>query len=192
MYIYHEQRYWCNVEVTFYARRIMETEADFRQAFAAGARSEHQAVEGDSLCPGFAYYGRMHYTGRVNCVKELSHGAYSSNRPRGNLRPNWGTQNGEIPTDRWVGFKFVVRNFDHDSKVRLTLYRDMTEGEGGGVWERLYCESDEADWPANPDPQCSWSPTEVLNRPARSVFIRNTKIDAADYSKFSVREINPE
>jgi hypothetical protein len=43
-----------------------------------------------------------------------------------------------------------------------------------------------------PIPECNYSPTQVLNKPASSVFIRNTEIAAADYSKFSIREIAPE
>ena len=199
MYVYEENKTWNNVEITFYAKRTSERSTNYRQGFIAGARSEHQAVTDETPCLGYAYYGRMLYNGRVNVIKELSHPpapveqAYSSNKPSANYRVEWGTPNGEIPFDRWIGHKFIVRNCDYNTKVRLSLYRDMTEGENGGDWEQLLHEADNEDWPVSDlDPNCDCLPTQVLTWPASSVFIRNTEIDAADYTKFSIREIDPE
>ncbi|HVX02337.1 MAG TPA: hypothetical protein VHA09_04220 [Nitrososphaera sp.] len=43
----------------------------------------------------------------------------------------------ELPRNTWVGVKFVLRNMDNDTKVKLELYRDMTEGANGGRWEKM-------------------------------------------------------
>ena len=81
MYVYEQNRTWDNVEVTFYAKRIRETTSHNSQGFIVGARSEHQLATDLLPCPGYAYYGRMHYSGRINFIKELSHPKYSHIRP---------------------------------------------------------------------------------------------------------------
>lgn len=137
LYVYEPRKTWQNVEITFYAKRGEECGQKSSQGFTAGARSEHQDATPEDPCPGYAYYGRMLYSGRVNFQKEIAHESYSGSLPSENYRAEWGTPNGQIPTEIWIGYKFVVRNLAANSQVQLELYRDLTNGEIGGNWELL-------------------------------------------------------
>ena len=188
MYVFDRGLTWCNVEVTFYGMRICETGHAGIQGLVVGARSEHQDASDAHPCPGTAYYGRLLYDRRAHFAKELSHKAYGPNLPNNDKIPWEGRE--EMPRDRWIGFKFIVRNFDHDTKVRLCLYRDLTGGENGGDWELVARATDEGNWLVPDIPQqCGYPPGLVLTRPARSVFIRNDAIREAKYKWFSIREV---
>lgn len=195
MYVYDEDvKRWCNVEVTFYAMRVLERPEPATRGFTTGARSEHQNASNTNPCDGTAYYGRMLYGGTVDFKKELAHlpGSigYARARPA-NHHADWPSTDGEIPRNLWIGYKFVVRNAPNSLTVHLSLYRDMSDGARGGSWEELIHLEDAGDWPVVSVGPCATMPTRILLEPATSVFVRNDEIDEAAYKKFSVREIEP-
>jgi hypothetical protein len=211
MYVYDEPRAkkWNNVEVTFYGRRVSEMPvATSYRGFVCGTRSEHQdsanTASGDlSPCKGRAYYGKLLYDGRVVFQKEILHNSdygYSVNVPNED-KVYWSTSHRSLPVGEWVGFKLIVQTVNNGRNVWLRLYWDLTEGTEGGDWQLLIQYVDEGGW-TNPDLTPSLlqdacpndAPSfldEILLNPGTSTFIRNDNIKAAEYKKFSIREILP-
>jgi hypothetical protein len=134
----------------------------------------------------------MLYSGRVDFKKELAHldggSGYTASRPEGQ-NAVWNTPGGDVPTNTWIGYKLVVQNAPDMSRVRLTLYRDLTDGLEGGHWEELVRTEDAGDWQVTSVGACATSLNKMLLQPATSVFVRNDKVTAVEYKNFSVREI---
>jgi len=196
MYIYDSSKpKWGNVEITFYGMRIDEYKCKSSQGFVAGARSEHQDSNYDP-CLARTYYGRLLYDGRVNFKKELFHSdkvnINTSNKPSESSRVEWSTQEEqkslEMPKDRWIGYKFIIRNIDKNSKVRLSLFLDLSEGVNGGSWNKLIEYVDDGNWQKEV-PKCDHPNSQILLDPSTSVFVRNDLLISAKYMKFSIREI---
>lgn len=186
---------WNNVEITIYAKRIAESTATISQGIVIGARSEHQDANSENLCLGRTYYGRLLYDGRAVFQKEVIHeGAYSVNKPEENNKATWNTPDGTLPRNEWIGVKFIVKNNPDGKSVKLELYRDLTDGDKGGNWEKVAEYSDSGDWSqtdsgADVMKMCGYPSGKILLEPGTSVFIRNDKIKDAEYKLFSIREI---
>ena len=186
---------WNNVEVTVYAKRISESVVISTQGIVIGARSEHQDATKENPCLGRTYYGRLLYDGRAVFQKEVIHeGAYSVNKPEENNKATWDTTNGSLPRNKQVGVKFVVKtNFDEKS-VKLELYRDLTDGDKGGTWEKIAENNHNGNWSqtdsgADVMAVCGYPESKILLDSGTSVFIRNDLVVEAQYKKFSIREI---
>lgn len=199
---------WTNVEITFYAKRISETNEISHQGFVAGARSEHQDAD-KNKCLGATYYGRFLYDGDISFQKELVHGEVFSERfpnldksnsmstnqdlsQDGEKKFYWNSTGGYLPKNIWVGIKFIV--FSHNDVVKLELYRDLTDGLNGGKWEKITEFLDTGDnisFNSNYDieKKCGFN-EKVILQSGNSVFLRNDGIEKALYKKFSVREIS--
>ncbi len=216
MYIYDEPRKkkWCNLEVTLYFKRIKETADKLSyRGFGIGARSNHQdaadkisevngQIKGPAL--GAGYYGKILYDGRVVFQKELVHhskAGYSVNKPKEGDRHFWDTPDRSLPTNIWVGMKFIVRNAPGNT-VQMELYRDLTDGKDGGQWEKLIEYTDKSGWTnplltkeiieqSTPKGVKVIAVDEVLRNPGTSTFVRTDGIIDAECKKFSVREIAP-
>jgi hypothetical protein len=197
LYVYDQTQKWQNVEVTFYARRVEEFQQKDSQGFVVGARSEHQDA-GREPCQARTYYGRLLYIGLANFQKELWHdehhlpGAteliYTPVRPVDNFVP-WNPPDPEIPCGEWVGVKYIVRNLPDDQGVRLELFRDRTGWDREAFWECVASLDDIGDWTKKAP--CEHPEDQVFKDPATSVFLRNDYLVAADYARFSIREIAP-
>lgn len=109
----------------------------------------------------------------------------------------------ELPKDKWIGVKFVLRNMDNNTKVKLELYRDTTGGMNGGNWQNVTefidngknfgvgnepCKSF-----VNPAVQLIHSlvnASSETKKPMLSVYIRS-EFATMEFSNFTIREINP-
>lgn len=186
---------WNNIEVTVYAKRISESSVISSQGIVIGARSEHQDATKENPCLGRTYYGRLLYDGRAVFQKEVIHeGAYSVNKPKENNKATWGTADGLFPRNKWIGVKFIVKTNSDEKSVKLELYRDLTDGDKGGAWEKITDYTDDGNWGqtdtnTNVKTICGYSANKVLLDPSTSVFIRNDKINDVEYKMFSIREI---
>ena len=180
IYIYdvEKQKKWNNVEITFYQKRINEQEKLSYSGINAGARSEHQDVTEENSFSGQTYYGRFTNDGRIYFVKEIEHGNYL-NSPEETF--SWDSPNGEIPKNKWIGYKFIIRTIESSGAVKLELYMDRTEGIIGGAWEKIYEFNDDGNWGGQ----------KIFSEPATSVFLRDDGLGIAQYKNFSVREIKP-
>lgn len=187
---------WDNVEVTVYAKRISESGVVSSQGIVIGARSEHQDATKENPCFGQTYYGRLLYDGRAVFQKEVIHeGAYSINKPGENNKTDWGTPDGTLPRNVWIGVKFVIKTNPDIKSVKLELYRDLTDVKDGGTWEKVAEYNDNGDWSqtdsgADVMAICGYPASKILLDPAASVFIRNDEIKDAEYKLFSIREID--
>jgi hypothetical protein len=177
-----------NVEITFYAKRISEDQEISYQGFVAGARSKHYT---DALCGANTYYGRFTYDGRVSFEKELFHGHGVPAQYPPELQPKyiWPEDKG-IPANEWVGFKFIVKTSPNEDSVILELYRDLTDGENGGNWEKVLEYKDIGEWYVDAkDGICNDYPQNKILFTPGFVFIRNDFVDQTEYKKLSIREI---
>lgn len=212
-YVYDEprQKKWQNVEITAYLMRVgedAEKKLTYR-GFGFGARSEHQDADnvvspGKGPYKGLGYYGKMIYDGRVVFQKELIHHSkfgYSVNQPDPNARNFWKTPGGAMPDNVWIGIKFVIRNLD-GNRVKLELYRDLTDGKDGGRWEKVIEYVDQGGWTnpgltpelikaSMPPDAPEFKTDEVLVHPGTAVFVRNDGVTDARMKKMSIREIAP-
>lgn len=183
-------RPWRNLEVTVYYRRV----ADDGTAYAGlvvGVRSGADGHTGATACEAHTYYARLRHDGAIDFEKELEHPA-SSTRARVSPENAW-PPDGELPSERWIGWKLVVYDLPAGEGVKLEAYRDLAEGAGGGDWQLVNETTDAGGWTVDTD--CSqYAPVDgksdhiVLEDGV--TFIRNTRIDEARYRWFSVREID--
>jgi hypothetical protein len=191
MYVYDSQKIlkWRNVEVTIYGKRISEFSQDKSAGINIGARSNHQDQGNSSNCNVDTYYSRMLYSGVANFMKELNHPDEATSSLVGHLI-NWGDKAKAMPYDQWIGHKFVLRDYDNGTHVKLEMYLDLTNGLNGGDWKLVTEWKDDGNWSVPPNP-CNIPVTKIILEDNPSVFIRNTDISSAQYKYFSVREIAP-
>jgi hypothetical protein len=181
---------WQNVEITVYYRRI-EDAATAYAGLVVGVRSGADGHTDSNACDAHTYYARLRHDGAIDFEKELEHPA-SSTRSRVNPQTVW-PPDGELPFDRWIGWKFVIYNLPSGNAVRLEAYRDLTEGEGGGDWVLMNQTVDDGDWSVETacsehDP--SFGESEMVIVDGGTAFVRNTDVTEARYKWFSVREID--
>lgn len=198
MYVFDPKKVkkWEDVEVTVYAKRVSEYGPVSSQGIVIGARSEHQDATLQNPCLGATYYGRVLYDGRAGFQKEVIHeGVYSSNKPSESNKIKWGTPDGTMPVNKWIGVKFIVKNNPDGKSVKLELYIDLTDGYNGGIWKKVAEYVDNGNWYQNNSPdidvvkECGYSSNKVLLNPGTSVFIRNDEIKEADYKLFKIKSI---
>jgi hypothetical protein len=171
---------WNNVEVTVYYRRVSDTGVAYAGMVAA-AKIRH--IPDSDLCGTRGYYGRFRHDGGIDVEKEIRHpdsvAIASSSSP-------WSV----LPSNVWIGYKYIVRDVDGGTHVKLELWRDMTDGANGGSWEKLYEHVDTGGWGVGHTP-CSTGvdPTQIMTGPNLSVFIRDDSVSDVRYKKWSIREI---
>lgn len=108
-----------------------------------------------------------------------------------------------IPTDKWIGMKFVILN--EDETTHLELYIDESQGENGGDWKLVHSFKDSADkWEVNTSsPYFAYAKGTCGDKLDFSKPLKNSgsyvgfqNIGSADTSVFwkdlSIREISSE
>ncbi len=181
---------WQNVELTVYYRRV-EDAATAYAGLVVGVRSGEDGHTDSNACDAHTYYARLRHDGAIDFEKELEHPA-SSTRSRVNPQTVW-PPDGELPFDRWIGWKFVIYNLPSGDAVQLEAYRDLTEGEGGGDWVLMNQTVDDGDWSVETgcsEHAPSGGESEMVIVDGGTAFVRNTDVTEARYKWFSVREID--
>ena len=184
-----------NTEITFYGKRVSESEEISYQGFVVGGRSKHYT---DDTCYVNTLYSRFTYDGRVSFEKEIFHGEGEQAQYPLFEEPKyiWPTDPNDadgIPFDQWIGMKFVIRTLDDGEGpyVLLEVYRDLTDGQNGGDWEKVLEYKDIGDWYVDaPEGICDNYPHNKIILIPGFVFIRNDFVDDVQYKKFSIREIS--
>ena len=174
---------WNNVEVTVYYMRVSDTGVPYAGMVAA-AKIRH--VPDSDLCGTRGYYGRFRHDGGIDVEKEIRHpdsvAIASTTSP-------WPV----LPSNVWIGYKYVVRDIDSGTHVKLELWRDMTDGANGGTWEKLYEHVDTGGWGTGHTPCAAGiDPAQIMTGPNLSVFIRDDSVSDVRYKRWSIREIAPE
>jgi hypothetical protein len=139
-------------------------------------------------CLGSSYKGYMDINGAMDFKKEIAHvggytGARDSKRPFG----------GPVPTNQWVGFKVIIRNFDSNSSVQMESWLDP---RGDGNWQKVNDVRDTGGWAggANPDgcggPPFNYRNDQIVNWAGPHV---NWPFDfvSVDIKWLSAREVAP-
>ncbi len=172
---------WQNVEMTVYARRGASTRKLDYQAFYLSARSGERHND-DVPCEGTSYHSTARFDGTCGFKKELWHtGGYTALRP--DPAPKfWPT----VPEGKWIGMKFVCRNSDRDTHVKLELHLDP---EAKNEWKLVSEFTDAGGWRGE-KPGCNRAQDAIITEPRPAVYFRADYVDV-ELKKFSVREIAP-
>jgi hypothetical protein len=171
---------WNNVEVTVYYMRVSDLGVA-HAGMVAGAKIRH--VPDSDLCGTRGYYGRFRHDGGIDFDKEIRH---PTSVPQARNPKPWSV----LPSNVWIGYKYIVRDVDNGTHVKLELWRDLTDGANGGSWEKLYEYVDTGLWGAGQTPCASGvDPAQIMTGPNLSVFIRDDDVSDVRYKKWSIREI---
>jgi hypothetical protein len=164
------------------------------------ARTNHgtNANEEVNLCDDRGYGGLVNINGDWSFEKETAHHLDNGYAGAADQRPS-----GDLPKNTWVGFKYVLRNMDGGTKVKLEMYRDTTGGVNGGNWQKVTefidngknfgdghgaCRSGVN--PALPLIHSFINASSESKKPMLSVYARH-EFGTMAYSDFTIREINP-
>jgi len=177
---------WNNVEVTVYYMRVSEIGVPIpRAGMVAAAKINHYDTEADP-CGARGYYGRFRHDGDIDFDKEIQHPDVSVAIAR-ESKP-WSV----LPRNVWIGYKYIVRDVDGGTHVKLELWRDLTNGANGGTWEKLHHDVDTG-WGTGLAPcKPGVDPAQIMTGPNLSVFIRDDNVSDVRYKRWSIREIAPQ
>jgi hypothetical protein len=176
-----------NVELTIYYRRVTDDGTPWG-GLVCGFRSGPQGHSSPetNYCDAHTYYVRFRHDGDRDFAKELKHPSSSVRAPL----DMWDGQ--PLPHGQWIGAKFVIRNINGNTGVRLEAYRDMTGGSNGGTWESLGFTEDVGGWaPPQNAPACSYASDFIPVVGGGVILLRNTGVTTSQYKWLSVREIVP-
>ncbi len=196
MYVYDEDYHdvgydpnlfktWNNVEVTVYYMRVIDTGVAYA-GMVAGAKIRH--VPDSDLCGTRGYYGRFRHDGGIDFDKEIRH---PTSVPKARDTKPWSV----LPSNVWIGYKYIVRDVDSGTHVKLELWRDLSDGANGGTWEKLheYVDPPVGGWGTGQTPcESGVDPAQIMTGPNLSVFIRNDSVSDVRYKRWSIREIAPQ
>lgn len=187
LYLYPTPRDpWRNVEVTLYYQRVADDGTGYA-GVVIGVRADPEG-HGSAPCQAHTYYARLRNDGATDFAKELMH---PSSQSAARVDPAGAFSEGGLPFGAWIGFKLIVVN-QPDGGVLLESYVDLTEGEGGGRWQRVDRMVDDGGWEV--PSTCAEHGAEggrsrQIITAGGAVLIRNTGVDEARYRWLSVREI---
>ena len=203
MYVHDpaKTREWSeNLEITMYVKRISETRTVDYSGLQVFARTNH-GTNGDedvNHCDDRGYGALMGISGRWAFEKESAHHLDNGYVDVATQRPS-----GELPFDTWIGFKYILRNMDDNSNVKLELYRDTTGGLNGGNWQKVTEFVDNGkdfgvgrgECKPGVDPSLPLIHTFINSsseskKPMLTVYARH-EYGTMAYSDFTIREINP-
>jgi hypothetical protein len=180
---------WKNVEITFYANT---TNAGSNVSYAgieAVARTNH--YPDNALCSTRGYGGKINFDGRAQFEKECCHGPGNKQAATVYPFPN----KGKMPLNKWIGYKFVIRSIEKETKAKLELFMDLTDGVAGGTWQKLTEFTDYEGWSCDTPSCCTAHKGKVLNAASfpntYSVYLRSDYLGEQFYKKFTIREIDP-
>jgi hypothetical protein len=88
-------------------------------------------------CLGSSYKGYLYISGRMDFKKEISHTA-------GYTGARGGSQLGRaVPTNEWIGFKVMIRNFNNDQAAHMESWIDE---RATGEWRKVTEVRDTGGW----------------------------------------------
>lgn len=203
MYVHdpkHETEWGENLEITVYIRRLIEMKQLSYSGLQIFARTNHGTIgdERKNLCDDRGYGAKVCIDGRWEFEKETAHEKPNGYTSAASTRP-WQ----ELPKKQLVGVKYILRNMDRDTKVKLELWRDLSGGENGGQWEKMteFVDNGQNFAVGRDSPAAGVKPELPLIRPLvlpdseskkpmLTVYFRH-EYGVMEYSKASVREIDP-
>jgi hypothetical protein len=187
-----------NLEITVYITRISETKTLSYSGLQIFSRTNHGTLgnEDTNICDDRGYGAKIKTDGTWSFEKETAHNQDDGFADTEGKEP-WSS----LPKDKLIGVKYILRNMDDDTRVKLELYRDLTGGIDGGKWEKIYefidtgknlgvgmdrCKS-------GVDPALQLIHSYILSssetkKPMLTVYLRH-EYGTMKYNDFSIREI---
>jgi hypothetical protein len=165
---------WKNIEMTGYVKLISGSGDTFTWYARGGRHSDSYK------CEGTAYKGWLWYNGRAEFAKEQVHPDTTSTSEK--------SVTGSL-TGKWIGFKFVMYNFQQNGKtvVKLETWLDPdNDKDFFKVYERI----DSGGW-GNDGTSCSGSSDQIITWGGPIATFRWDNANNVDIRWFSVREIKP-
>jgi F5/8 type C domain/Bacterial Ig domain len=165
---------WKNVEVSGYVKLTSGNDDSGFTWYGRGGQHTDLAE-----CEGTAYHGQIRYDGKSDFSKEQWHpGGYSFTEPRQVVDPMEG---------RWIGYKFVMYNFEKNGGIVVKLENWIDE-KNNNTWVKVDEHIDEGDWGDKGD-KCGGSPDQIFSWGGPIVTFRWDDARDVDIKHFSVREI---
>lgn len=142
-----DQKRFLNVEATCYFSWDTVNPSDPEQTTSTDTirvGSDHHFACRNCPYNAHEYMVNLRRQGQIYFAREALHPNETVARPD----PGWGEGGSTIwwdgsndtpkpPKNVWVGFKLIKRLIDGGTNVLLQLFRDMTDGAGGGDWQKL-------------------------------------------------------
>ena len=97
--------------------------------------------------------------------------------------------NKSTPLNKWIGLKFIFREYDNVLKTNLQMYMDLTNCLNGGTWKKINDFTDRMGWSgtlANDIPQDSIEPDLKTNLSIDGNFWNSAPICAQYIGKPSI------
>jgi F5/8 type C domain/Bacterial Ig domain len=165
---------WKNVEVSGYVKLNSGNDDSGFTWYGRGGQHTDLAE-----CEGTAYHGQIRYDGKSDFSKEQWHpGGYSFTEPLQVVDPMEG---------RWIGYKFVMYNFEKNGEIVVKLENWIDE-KNNNTWVKVDEHIDEGDWGDKGD-KCGGSPDQIFSWGGPIVTFRWDDARDVDIKHFSVREI---
>ncbi|MES2310537.1 MAG: Ig-like domain-containing protein [Verrucomicrobiota bacterium] len=193
-----------NQEITVYYQRVSETETlsysgpqiftrTNHGAYLNGGRTKEEEAPADTR----GYGMKINLDGTFGFEKEIKHNvSYASSY----VSPNLWTS---FPKNQWVGVKYIIRNMQSGTQVKLQVYLDLTNGLNGGTWQLIHEFVDTGSnlgvryvpcYPGVDPAMVLTRAKSVVNseslKPHVAVYFRH-EYGTMKYSRASIREINP-
>ncbi|BFU45532.1 discoidin domain-containing protein [Krasilnikovia sp. MM14-A1004] len=169
---------WRDVEITGYVRF---NAGDSHDAFTWYARGGRHTGDGRApqACWGTAYKANIRFgDGAVRWEKELHHSDGYAFSP-------WTGASGSLK-GRWVGFKAVM--FNTAAGVNLEIWTDL---HNTNTWTKALSYADNGNWQVKGSNPCSGTPNQVISWGGPVATFRWDNASDVDFTKLSVREIDP-
>jgi hypothetical protein len=177
------EKEWQNVEITGYAKVIATSGLrNVIQWYARGANHTDRAP-----CEGTSLKGRLHVNGDVGWVKEIWHaGGYTEENATAKAT-------GNPITGRWIGWKVVMYNINHNKAVKMESFLD---DKNNNQWRKVTDFTDKGRWYSSSSDKvfysadCGYPKDYIITNSGPVAAFRSDGI-RWNFEYLSVREIQP-
>ena len=170
---------WKNIEMTMYTKVNKAGSDDNFAPYGRGGR--HTGGGAPEGCEGSAYKGDLFFSGKVRFAKEQWHVSY--------VFTNYETGTSSIK-GKWVGFKFVVYNFQDSSGKTAVKTEFWLDKSNDGNFVKVDENVDKGGW-GNEGKECNGAPDQVITWGGPIATFRWDTATDVDFKNLIVREIQP-
>jgi hypothetical protein len=167
---------WRDIEITGFVKLNAFTENDNFVWYSRGGKHTDS-----DRCQGSAYKGNLFYTGQTQFSKEQWHVSY--------VKSLTISATGSL-LGKWIGFKFVMYNYLHQSGVTAVKLENWIDNDADGKnWLKVYEGADAGKW-GRSGTECKVRPDQILSWGGPLATFRWDFAPDVDFKNLSVREIS--